>query len=780
MSDQCNYRSLVDIPKAPSSSPGSPVSQPYKIKPSLKKSTLVSTMLKQRSISQTVAGSASAHNAPHNTRLNRSQRGVMVKVHGSRNENVENTVKAIKRTAPVSVSSSMNMDLPSPPKQAKLTSSADKKVNQNVSVASSTSTAVTSAMPVLSKVLSTNNSKTSPPHNSHVVLSPQPSVTNKLFLTNVTSPQSKSPCQTRTLAQIKAQTQAARAQGANRALQGQTRTLAQIKAQTKVHVQQHTEGPSKDAQTRVQAHILAKSRSVCKPQTGSQPRHHPNIILPSPGRLKQNAKTSGNQTDSGSESDKGVDGINIRRSLEICQKVFERSRSSTMVSLLQKTSGSDGESSSPSSSHSQVTSPCSVNSVSTTEKLQSVESQSQMTASKLLFSTSTASPNSNVISQMETSPSPSPSPSSTVTSIERTTTANSTIPQISSAVSSSRSSTPVANEKKVYIATTVPGSNTNLPTVVPVSPTSIRIVRHTGNSVPAPVRTVTTTPSQTSQNNSSNGLSFYVAVPQTTQSAPVTNSQQSATIVTVPTTHFLLPSGVPASSRGNSDNILQILKAGNTKFVIKSSMPQRAASAPPIQNQATSSVQTNMRSASVGMEEQEAQATGNAHVTVNKPVTRVVQIPSNQLRLVSKAGTNTAPVHQLIPQIKTESQGQTSWPNIISGKLRLPVVPNSTIVSTRNGKTANSQLTRLLNSAPINSVPVVRMVSPSQQTVPSVVSTQTITKSNTETNDNKNGSVEKNCACSLKAMIMCKKCGAFCHDDCIGPSKLCVTCLITT
>ena len=34
-----------------------------------------------------------------------------------------------------------------------------------------------------------------------------------------------------------------------------------------------------------------------------------------------------------------------------------------------------------------------------------------------------------------------------------------------------------------------------------------------------------------------------------------------------------------------------------------------------------------------------------------------------------------------------------------------------------------------------------------------------------------------NCACSLKAMVMCKKCDAFCHYDCIGPSKLCVNCL---
>ncbi|XP_071036332.1 putative Polycomb group protein ASXL2 [Parasteatoda tepidariorum] len=37
---------------------------------------------------------------------------------------------------------------------------------------------------------------------------------------------------------------------------------------------------------------------------------------------------------------------------------------------------------------------------------------------------------------------------------------------------------------------------------------------------------------------------------------------------------------------------------------------------------------------------------------------------------------------------------------------------------------------------------------------------------------------ENSCACNLKAMVMCLKCGAFCHDDCIGPSRLCVTCLI--
>jgi hypothetical protein len=35
-----------------------------------------------------------------------------------------------------------------------------------------------------------------------------------------------------------------------------------------------------------------------------------------------------------------------------------------------------------------------------------------------------------------------------------------------------------------------------------------------------------------------------------------------------------------------------------------------------------------------------------------------------------------------------------------------------------------------------------------------------------------------NCVCDLRAMIMCRKCGAFCHDDCIGSADLCMTCII--
>ncbi|KAM4692495.1 polycomb group protein ASXL1 isoform 2-T2 [Rhinophrynus dorsalis] len=34
------------------------------------------------------------------------------------------------------------------------------------------------------------------------------------------------------------------------------------------------------------------------------------------------------------------------------------------------------------------------------------------------------------------------------------------------------------------------------------------------------------------------------------------------------------------------------------------------------------------------------------------------------------------------------------------------------------------------------------------------------------------------CSCSLSAMTACKGCGAFCHNECMGPARLCVLCLV--
>uniref|UniRef100_A0A1A9V1N8 DEUBAD domain-containing protein n=1 Tax=Glossina austeni TaxID=7395 RepID=A0A1A9V1N8_GLOAU len=45
-------------------------------------------------------------------------------------------------------------------------------------------------------------------------------------------------------------------------------------------------------------------------------------------------------------------------------------------------------------------------------------------------------------------------------------------------------------------------------------------------------------------------------------------------------------------------------------------------------------------------------------------------------------------------------------------------------------------------------------------------------------NNSPNSLDPNNCACSLNAMVICQQCGAFCHDDCISASKLCVSCVI--
>lgn len=60
---------------------------------------------------------------------------------------------------------------------------------------------------------------------------------------------------------------------------------------------------------------------------------------------------------------------------------------------------------------------------------------------------------------------------------------------------------------------------------------------------------------------------------------------------------------------------------------------------------------------------------------------------------------------------------------------------------------------------------------------PAVVSSQHKTCS-TPNGQQQGIASEISCTCNMQAMIVCQKCGAFCHDDCMGTSKLCVSCLI--
>ena len=54
----------------------------------------------------------------------------------------------------------------------------------------------------------------------------------------------------------------------------------------------------------------------------------------------------------------------------------------------------------------------------------------------------------------------------------------------------------------------------------------------------------------------------------------------------------------------------------------------------------------------------------------------------------------------------------------------------------------------------------------------------TTDSSNDETHPVEKANCLTDCDCQLKAMVMCTRCGAFCHDDCIGPTQLCFTCIV--
>jgi len=61
---------------------------------------------------------------------------------------------------------------------------------------------------------------------------------------------------------------------------------------------------------------------------------------------------------------------------------------------------------------------------------------------------------------------------------------------------------------------------------------------------------------------------------------------------------------------------------------------------------------------------------------------------------------------------------------------------------------------------------------------PPGLSGQNIGDVNSAANGASSGNGQSPVSCNVKAMVVCKQCGAFCHNDCIGPTKVCVSCLI--
>ncbi|NXE55910.1 ASX protein, partial [Casuarius casuarius] len=130
--------------------------------------------------------------------------------------------------------------------------------------------------------------------------------------------------------------------------------------------------------------------------------------------------------------------------------------------------------------------------------------------------------------------------------------------------------------------------------------------------------------------------------------------------------------------------------------------------------------------------------------------------------------------HSHPPKLCGSAAAQLIGPSY-SGTINVSTSPDVNQGSLMTGLSECNQLSSSMGNVMSFSVTVTTI--PTSQAMNSGNHSQTIPVQAFAEDNSMEDSPSK-CYCRLKAMIMCKGCGAFCHDDCIGPSKLCVSCLV--
>ena len=218
--------------------------------------------------------------------------------------------------------------------------------------------------------------------------------------------------------------------------------------------------------------------------------------------------------------------------------------------------------------------------------------------------------------------------------------------------------------------------------------------------------------------------------------------------------HFLLSTNdsSPLSTLSGENEVCD--GGGSSTF---GSLPPRAASAPPVKLEGAKTVRQMLQavksakekgtsSPQLEMQESGRQSAPQGLVSEqeNKPPANM-----NNMQTLCVNPQNQSPALPGVANILTESKGM----NIAAG-----------IASVQTLAGGGMQILTPSGSVPVSLIPPQFL----SQAINSLAAPQ----------GNDLHRASQSCACSLKAMVMCKKCGAFCHDDCIGPSKLCVTCLM--
>ena len=747
---------LSDVPKAtgpspvkPSSPPPTPTPPP-RVKPLIiKKKMLVSSMLRRQAIAKEITASVERVRSPGSvsspnsvSQSSGSQVGLLKTVtdHVRGSDGVPPVVKPEPVVEPLIIRlDPVSDDNPSTAKRARIALTQKQSQARTLAQIKAETEAArmqksqpsNNVIPVcsVSSVAQQVVSSTAPQIVQYSSVTGKP-LTVPVTVVSVTSPLKVQQCHTRTLAQIKAQTQAAKGHSSVTVvhptpvravlhnasvrslltgvsppikipMQAQTRTLAQIKAQTRARAQRGAAVGQPESEQNVSQSPVVKN--------------HPNILLTTgQSRVQSGVKSPGQTSPAKSDVSKTNNGINLQRSLAICQQELEKSLSkgSNPVSPV---------------------------------------SQNQPSASKLLFSQDVgtiASPQSDQSVTFDTSRSSTPILSGIVTCASS--------PVLGQIVTLSSKGLPVISE-------------------CPTTPTK-QIIFVTANNV-------------LNQNTV-----LFVSEPQPVRTVTSFVNKPTNIITPIPTKVLTVPA--VSASATNSQGVRRITHENLRAMLAKS--PPRASSAPP-NNVSAASLVTIVRPASVGDSSHESQQ--------NNPTDNhgeiVLNLNSDEINFLSNIGTATRVIRDQSPHRVIRLSASPSTPksavstnismnnvSVISSSssvISLPTTATTTpqVVSGAETRVA-SLLTNPISVLPTSSISNIQRLAVSsnvatvnlQPTVASGLGSTMVTSVPVVENAPSVGQTA--CACSLKALVMCKKCGAFCHDDCIGPSRLCVTCLITT
>ena len=805
------------FPSSPVSKPAVVVDQapstvsPLKVKP---KAKLVSTMIKQRTISQHVAAStasvASAAGAPSlGQTMTTSQETSPSLVTTDRvsltqaamQEGVKPTVTTTASTSAVCANNQTLLQQLKRPLEVQMEATEDspsKKVRSSPEVPSavaspppSPATAVqllqrASAVSVATTSIHTTaacaSSPTKPVPVSSFVQQAVPQIVNQVrTLAQVKKPAQgavASPTLARTLTQIRTQAPSARIQ-----VVGQTRTLAQIKAQMKAK------------HARQVGHPPVQQVGLNRPQPQ---KHSPNILSPV-ARVKTEVQSPTN-----------AEGINIARSMQICQQMIAKSKQNNEEAIVQ---GAEAGNLASADSSSTIT----------TTAVSPVNSQPQVL--RVTRTVSAASSATSAVSHPQVK-NVIQGPDNTLKFILATP-AQQKQQQSQPAVQVAQVVQPVQVVQQQQVI------QQQQPTVqtIMVSPGA-----SVATAAAAPVAAQALQPAVSPQ-----ATTTYLVSPKNSQAAGGQPPSPSSTARQPPTpTTADVPAPVPSPASSatpppppppprNTIRLLRVNSNGETHFLLstpdkshllndeprpqsvmppdseKTNVPPRASSAPPIHfpaqiggkqvkailiRRSASQVDHHQgkngvkpgASVSMASKVPQQQSISSSHPALQKLLTqsqndgrhrshshiRVVGMPGTAA--ATPASTTVAPPPTKVLVTQGLGSGTASVINNSAATIRF-VQPGSQSASVAM---LSSSANGIAQATPASSVHFV---------TPQTVLSNAVGLHSTHFASHVNSASAgpgSSCGCSLKAMVMCKNCGKFCHDDCVGPTKLCVSCLITT